>query len=104
MGIIGRVFSDKDWRDDLDQELVRKLEKLLKRTKTYEGAYGQADNPAMAQLWVGVAEVFYQMERMNARLRSLERKQEELLEKVEGVDAERQGIKDKELRDSLDTY
>lgn len=104
MGIVERVFSDKDWRDDLDQELVRKLEKLLKRTKTYEKAYKRADNPAMAQLWVAVAEMFYQMERTNARIRSLERKQEQLLEKVEGVDAERKGIEDRELRDSLDTY
>lgn len=104
MGIVERVFSDKDWRDDLDQELVRKLEKLLKRTKTYEDAYRQADNPAMAQMWVAVAEMFYQMERMNARMRSLEKKQEELLDKVEGVESERNGIKDRELRDSLDTY
>jgi Asp-tRNA(Asn)/Glu-tRNA(Gln) amidotransferase B subunit len=104
MGIVERVFSDKDWRDDLDQDLVRKLEKLLKRTTSYEDAYKQADNPSLAQLWVAVAEMFYQMERTNARIRSLERKQEQLLELVDGVDAERDGIKDRELRDSLDTY
>lgn len=104
MGIVERVFSDRDWRDDLDQELVRKLEKLLKRTKTYEKAYKGADNPAMAQLWVAVAELFYQMERTNARMRKMERQQQQLMEQVEGVDADDVGIKDKELRDSLDTY
>lgn len=103
MGILGRVFADKDWRDDLDQELVRKLEKLLKRTKTYESAYKSADNPALAQLWVAVAEMYYQNERMNARLRKMERTQQQLIEKLDGVE-EKKGIKDLELRESLDSY
>lgn len=104
MGIIGRVFSDKDWRDDLDQELVRKLEKLLKRTKTYEDAYNQSGSPAMAQLWVGVAEVFSQIERMNSRLRKVENRQKKILRELEGDDGDAGGIEDAELRDSLDTY
>lgn len=99
MGIVERVFSDRDWRDDLDRELVRKLEKLLKRTKTYEKAYKGADNPAMAQIWVAVAEMFYQMERMNARIRKLEQVQKQL---IDGIDSDQ--IKDKELRDSLEKY
>jgi DNA repair protein RadC len=82
MGIVERVFSDRDWRDDLDQELVRKLEKLLKRTKSYEKAYKSADNPAMAQLWVAAAEMFYQMDRMNAKpvdqIRTADRSVEEI--------------------------
>lgn len=99
MGIVERVFSDRDWRDDLDQELVRKLEKLLKRTKSYEKAYKSADNPAMAQLWVAAAEMFYQMDRMNARLRRIEQAQQQIIEGIE-----KGGIKDEELRDSLENY
>lgn len=99
MGIVGRVFSDKDWRDELDPELVRKLEKLLKRTNSYEDAYRQADNPAMAQLWVAMADLFAQMERINGRLRKLEDRQRELIEGIEETE-----IEDQELRDSLDSY
>ncbi len=99
MGIVNRVFSNRDWRDDLDPDLVRKLEKLLKRTKTYEDAYKSADNPAMAQLWVAMSEMFYQMERMNARLRNIEQAQKQILEGVESGE-----IKDEELRKSLENY
>lgn len=99
MGILGRVFADRDWRDDLDSELVRKLEKLLKRTKTYENAYKSADNPAMAQLWVAMAEMFYQMERMNARMRKMEQMQKRVIEGIEKGE-----IEDEELRKSLENY
>ncbi len=99
MGILGRAFADRDWRDDLDPELVRKLEKLLKRTKTYEDAYKSADTPAMAQVWVAMAEMFSQMERMNARIRKLEQTQQELLEGIED-----EALEDEELRRSLENY
>ncbi|MDY6768996.1 MAG: hypothetical protein SVW02_02725 [Candidatus Nanohaloarchaea archaeon] len=96
---ISKVFSDRDWRDHLDEELVRKLEKLLKRVKTYEKAYKGAGKPALAQLWVGLAELFYQQERMGARLRKIEKKQEMLIEGIE-----RNELGDEDLRDSLENY
>lgn len=97
--IIARVFSDSDWRDDLDQELVNKLERLLKRVKTYEAAYQRSDRPELAQLWVGLAEVFYQVDRMNARLRKVEHRQQRIIEGIE-----RNEIGDEELRESLGNY
>lgn len=99
MGILGRVFSKNDWRDELDVELVRKLEKLLKRTQSYEDAYQQADNPAMAQIWVVVADMYTQIEKMNGRIRKLEAQQKQLMEGEED-----KKLPDRELRDSLDTY
>lgn len=99
IGIIAKVFSDRDWREDLDPDLVNKLEKLLNRTKTYEDAYRRSENPPVAQLWVGMAELFYQMERMNARLRRVEETQRQLIEA-----AEEAGLDDEELRESLDNY
>ncbi|MDY6774250.1 MAG: hypothetical protein SVS85_03535 [Candidatus Nanohaloarchaea archaeon] len=99
MRTISKVFSDRDWREHLDREIVRKLEKLLKRVKTYESAYKRAGSPKLAQLWVGLAELFYQQERVNARLRKLERKQEMLIEGIE-----RNELGDEELRDSLNNY
>ncbi|MDY6761854.1 MAG: hypothetical protein SVY41_02295 [Candidatus Nanohaloarchaea archaeon] len=96
---ISRVFSDRDWREHLDSELVRKLEKLLKRVKTYEQAYKGAGKPALAQLWVGLAELFYQQERLGARLRRLESQQEKIIEGIE-----RNELGDEDLRDSLENY
>ncbi len=97
---IAKVFSDRDWRDDLDEDLVNKLEKLVNRTKSYEDAYKQADDPALAQLWVGMAELFYQMERMNKRLRKVEEQQRQLIEDVDKAE----GLDDDALRDSMDNY
>ncbi|MFB6077190.1 MAG: hypothetical protein ABEK12_03610 [Candidatus Nanohaloarchaea archaeon] len=99
MGLISRVFDDTDWRHHLDAELVRKLEKLLKRVKSYEGAYRKAGEPKLAQIWVGLAEVFYSMERMDARLRKVEQQQRMIIEGIE-----RGQIGDRDLRDSLDNY
>ncbi|MDY6769943.1 MAG: hypothetical protein SVU88_03140 [Candidatus Nanohaloarchaea archaeon] len=96
---LARVFSDRDWREHLDQELVRKLEKLLKRVKTYEDAYKTAGKPALAQLWVGLAELFYQQERFSARLRKLEKQQQMIIEGIE-----RNELGDEDLRDSLSNY
>ncbi|MDY6768521.1 MAG: hypothetical protein SVW02_00220 [Candidatus Nanohaloarchaea archaeon] len=96
---LSRVFSDRDWREHLDDELVRKLEKLLKRVKTYENAYRNAGKPALAQIWVGLAELFYQQERLGARLRRLEKNQEMLIDGIE-----RNELGDEELRDSLENY
>ncbi|MDY6776748.1 MAG: hypothetical protein SVQ76_01420 [Candidatus Nanohaloarchaea archaeon] len=99
MGLVSRVFSDEDWRQHLDQELVRKLEKLLKRVKTYEKAYSNADRPAIAQLWVGLSEVFFQLEKLNARLRRVEKQQKMIIEGIE-----RNELGDEDLRDSLNNY
>lgn len=99
MSPISRVFPGGDWREKLDDELGRKLERLLKRVKTYESAYRSASSPKLAQLWVGLAEIFYQQESMNARIRKLEKQQEII---VEGL--ERSELGDEELRESLENY
>ncbi len=99
MGLLSRVFSDSDWREHLDEELVRKLEKLLKRVKTYEKAYRNAGNPKLAQLWVGLAEIFYQTDRLNARLRQVEKQQKMIIEGIE-----RNELGDEDLRESLENY
>lgn len=99
MGIIERVFADADWREDLDEELVNKLDRLLRRTKTYEDAYQRSDHPAMAQMWVAVAELFYTVDRVNARVRKLEKRMDALIDAVEEA-----GLEDEELRESLENY
>ncbi len=73
MGIFDRVFSSEEWREDLDNEVVRKLDKLLNRIEPFKEAYEKSDYKAIAQLWVALAEVYIQVDRMNRRLFKLEK-------------------------------
>lgn len=97
MGIIGRVFSDKDWRENLDPEIARKLEKLIKRIKPFEESYQRARHESIAQLWVALAEVYIQVDRMNRRLIRVEK----LL--TEAKDGNTQ-LGDEELSQTLKDY
>jgi hypothetical protein len=100
MGIIERVFSDEDWRDHLDPEIARKMEKLLKRIKPFEDSYKKSKHESIAQLWVALAEVYVQVDRMNQRLIHIER----LLDDLHGDDVARMQNQDDELSDSLKEY
>ena len=96
MDVLKKVKSDDDWREELDNEIRRKLEKLLKRIKSEERAYKKSDHEAISQLWVAVAEVYSMVKRVDNRLNSIE----EMLEgKKDG-----KGMKDRDLRDSLEKY
>ncbi|MCJ7429155.1 MAG: hypothetical protein MUP66_02070 [Candidatus Nanohaloarchaeota archaeon QJJ-5] len=97
MGIIERVFSDKDWRHNLDPEIARKLEKLLKRIKPFEDSYKQSRHESIAQLWVALAEVYIQVDRMNRRLIRVEK----LLTEAQKRDG---GLSDEELSQALKDY
>lgn len=98
MGIIARVFSDDEWREHLDPEISRKMEKLLKRIKPFEDSYKQSRHESIAQLWVALSEVYIQVDRMNRRLIRIEK----LLTEME--EGRRQGFSDEELRDTLQDY
>lgn len=97
MDMLAKVFSDEDWREDLDPELTRKLEKLLKRIKPFEDAYKKSDHESLAQLWVALVEVYIQVEKMNRRLFHIER----LLSEKE---QQGQAVEDPELSESLREY
>ncbi|MDY6771446.1 MAG: hypothetical protein SV186_05860 [Candidatus Nanohaloarchaea archaeon] len=98
MGIVERVFSDEDWRDHLDPEIARKMEKLLKRIKPFEDSYKKSKHESIAQLWVALAEVYIQVDRMNQRLIHIERLLSEIHEK------EAREMQDDQLSDSLKQY
>lgn len=95
MEILDRVISDEDWRENLDTEVRRKLEKLLKRIKSEEKAYKRSDHEAIAQLWVAAAEIFHKVDSIDNRLRSIEKI-------LEGKD--KKGMGDSLLRESLEKY
>lgn len=96
MEVLNKILSDKDWRNELDNELKRKLEKLLKRIKSEEEAYKISNHEAVAQLWVGIAEVFSKVERLDQRMRRIEKMLEE--------ETNKDGMDDTELRKSLEKY
>lgn len=98
MGIIERVFSDDHWREHLDPEIARKMDKLLKRIKPFEDSYKQSRHESIAQLWVALSEVYIQVDRMNRRLIRIEK----LLTEME--EGRREGFSDQELRDTLQDY
>lgn len=93
------IFSDKEWREDLDPEVTRKLEKLLKRIQPFEDAYKESNHESIAQLWVALAEVYIQVDKMNRRLLHVEK----LLSEQEGSQQAGQ-VQDQELSDSLREY
>ncbi|MDY6788351.1 MAG: hypothetical protein SVV03_00135 [Candidatus Nanohaloarchaea archaeon] len=88
MGMFDRIFADKEWRDDLDNEVVRKLDKLLKRIEPFKEAYEGSKYKAIAQLWVALAEVYIQVDKMNRRLFHIERllSDEETQREMEDLD------------------
>ena len=96
MEVLNRMRSNDDWREELDNEIRRKLEKLLKRIKSEEDAYKKSDHEAISQLWVAVAETYSMVKRVDNRLRSIE-------EMLEGKKDDK-GMKDRSLRDSLENY
>jgi len=98
MGIVDEVFSDDKWRENLDPEIARKMEKLLKRIKPFEESYKSARHESTAQLWVALAEVYIQVDKMNRRLMNVER----LLTDIQ--DGEREGLQDEDLSQSLREY
>lgn len=98
MGIVERVFSDDEWREHLDPEIARKMEKLLKRIQPFEESYKKSRHDAVAQLWVALAEVYIQVDKMNRRLMNIER----LLTDIHK--GRKEGIKDRELSHSLKEY
>ncbi|MCJ7450411.1 MAG: hypothetical protein MUP58_01585 [Candidatus Nanohaloarchaeota archaeon QJJ-9] len=73
MGLIGKAFSDEEWREHLDEEVARKIEKILNRIKPFKEAYKKSRHESVAQLWVALAEIYRDVERIDRRLDRIER-------------------------------
>lgn len=89
---LAEKLSQEEWRNELDPEVEKSIERLLKRISPYEDAWEDARNPAIAQLWVVVAE-------LNEKIDSLDKKIDRVLETRE----EKQ-VQDQELRKSMENY
>ncbi len=94
---IKKLFKDSKWREDLDPEIKRKMEKLLKRVKSEEDAYKSSKYESTAQIWVGMAELFSRIDRIDKRLKKIEKALGE-------AKKEEKHLKDLELEDSMKKY
>ena len=97
MDSIRKIFKETEWREELDPEIKRKLEKILKRVKSEEEAYKNSKYESTAQIWVGMAELFSRIDRLDRRLKRIEK----ALGKVR---REEKHLKDVDLEESLKKY
>lgn len=101
-------MSKQSWRDKLDPELNRKLEKLLWKVIEHEKSYNDAKDKGRAQIWVALAEVYDKLDRIEKKI------DEEIENKSGQVNSSENGSKtsedhspeeiDEVLRDSLISY
>ncbi|MEA2004601.1 MAG: hypothetical protein U9O53_06660 [archaeon] len=63
----------KNWRDRLDAQAKHDLQNMTKKTVTYKQSYRQAENPAIAQLWIALVEILRSMKNLEKRMESMEK-------------------------------
>lgn len=89
---LAEQLKNEEWRNELDPEVEKSIERLLKRIDPYSEAWEDARNPAVAQLWVVVAE-------LNEKIDALDKKIDKALET-----REEKHVQDEELRESMENY
>ena len=62
----------KDWRDRLDAQAKHDLKDITKKTVTYKQAYKEAENPAIAQIWIALVEMSRSMKNLEKRIETIE--------------------------------
>lgn len=89
--------STKDWKQFMSLEDEERLNQILKKISKYRGAYKNADDVKIAQLWCSILELSKQnkilqgkltriediLEGMFSRVREQEREREELARSLE---------------------
>jgi len=53
--------KEEDWKDLLSEDAKKTLAELLDKTKQHRGAYTQADDVKIAQLWTALVELRKEM-------------------------------------------
>ena len=97
MDSLKKFFRDEGWREDLDPEVRRKMDKLLRRVESEKAAYKSSNFEATAQIWVALGEIYSRLDRLDRRLKKVEK----------GLGKEESSFKDmddKELKKSLEKY
>jgi len=88
------VFGEeKDWKELLSEDMQAELAELIERAKKHRGAYMQADDVKVAQLWSALAEISKEIKDIKRRISRLESLARGFVEAAE--EAKRQAIRDK---------
>ncbi len=63
-----------DWKDHLDPIIKEYLNEILKKTLEYRDAYLKAQDPRIAQLWVAIAFLSLEIQKIKEELKEIKRK------------------------------
>ncbi len=63
---------EKDWKDLLAPEAQRIISELFERAKRHKGAYMQAEDVKVAQLWCALIELKKEFDEISKNLKKLE--------------------------------
>lgn len=58
------MFEEKDWKDYLDEESKAVLAEIFEKSKKYQGAYLEAEDVKVAQLWAALLELSKELKKM----------------------------------------
>jgi len=93
------LSPQRDWKSYLSIEDERELNKLLEKTAKHRGAYKNADEVKIAQLWCALIELRKENLILQKKLRNIEELFDAIIEKLQ-----RQEKRDKELIRSLEQF
>ena len=91
--------AKKDWKQYLSADDEEKLNELLRRVAEYRGAYKNADDVKVAQLWCTILTMRKENLILQSKLRKIEEVFEAMFEKVRKQERERE-----ELAKSLERF
>ncbi len=57
----------KEWRKHIDSETRKHMDKLVLTSSNHKHHYKDSDNPAIAQLWIALAELSKRIEQIESK-------------------------------------
>ncbi|MBU1203980.1 MAG: hypothetical protein KKG60_02840 [Nanoarchaeota archaeon] len=76
------------WRENVDPLIKEHLEAQIRETTKNQSTYMQADEPALAQLWVSIANLSKQLFNLNLKIKYMEKLVKDTLERSREVPKE----------------
>ena len=90
--MLGQGSGEGDWKDHLNDEAKETLSMILERSKKHQGAYMQADDVKVAQVWTALIELKQEVDDMKILLEKLAAPFKAIVEA--GESAKRKAVED----------
>ena len=84
--------AKKDWKQYLSAEDEEKLNEVLRKVAKYRGAYRNADDVKIAQLWCTILEMRKESLILQSKMRRIEEVFDAMFEKVRKQETEREAL------------